>query len=548
MADLRTEPVSQTEPPRRGRSELGLWFWLKLIGLALLDALGVYAAIVFIAEGDWLIALFLVALLGFINWVYLWPRTSALRWITPGATLTLIFLVLPIIFTAFISLTNWQTGNALTKDQSIDVLTSLPYVDPDDPGRVLDLHVYSDPAGNLLFVVIDPQTGEVETGLPRLRSGEPREDAIIDLGEFEVVDDDGDGIPERIDEFTIVTGAPLFQLANRLQELTLDLPDGEAIPLGTKTVRVVTESQRYVYDEDADAMFDRARGEACPAEAELGKFVCADGSIIEPGWRIVVGLENYVDILTDARIRGPLLRVFTWNVVFALGSVMLTFGLGLALAIALGHPRVKGQAIYRSIFILPYAIPAFLSILIWRGLFNKTFGQINNLLNTLGIPDVPWLSDPTWAKVALLLVNTWLGFTYMYLISTGALVAIPEDIKEAARVDGANGWQLFRKVTFPLLMVSLAPLLIGSFAFNFNNFVIVEFLTAGGPPILDAAVPVGATDILITFTFEVAVSSGRGNQFAVGAAITMLIFFILVIISSISFRFTKRLEDIYGGE
>jgi ABC-type sugar transport system permease subunit len=198
-------------------------------------------------------------------------------------------------------------------------------------------------------------------------------------------------------------------------------------------------------------------------------------------------------------------------------------------------------------YILPYAIPAFLSILIWRGLLNATFGPVNNLLNTFGIPDVPWLTDPTWAKVALLLVNTWLGFTYMYLISTGALAAIPAELEEAARVDGASGWQVFRRITFPLLMVALAPLLIGSFAFNFNNFIIVEFLTNGGPPILDAAVPVGATDILITFTFNVAVAAGRGNQYGVGSAITILIFLVLVVISSISFRFTRRLEDIYGG-
>ncbi len=135
----------------------------------------------------------------------------------------------------------------------------------------------------------------------------------------------------------------------------------------------------------------------------------------------------------------------------------------------------------------------------------------------------------------------------MYLISTGALTSIPAELQEAARVDGANAFQVFRRITFPMLMVSLAPLLIGSFAFNFNNFVIVEFLTQGGPPILDASVPVGATDILITFTFNIAVSAGRGNNYGVGTAITILIFFILVIISSIGFRFTRRLEDIYGG-
>jgi ABC-type sugar transport system permease subunit len=106
---------------------------------------------------------------------------------------------------------------------------------------------------------------------------------------------------------------------------------------------------------------------------------------------------------------------------------------------------------------------------------------------------------------------------------------------------------VFRTITFPLLMVSLAPLLIGSFAFNFNNFVLIYLLTNGGPAILDSAVPVGSTDILITFTFDLAAASGRGNQFGLAAAITVFIFFLLMVISSISFRYTKRLEGIYGS-
>jgi ABC-type sugar transport system permease subunit len=149
--------------------------------------------------------------------------------------------------------------------------------------------------------------------------------------------------------------------------------------------------------------------------------------------------------------------------------------------------------------------------------------------------------------VAVLLVNLWLGFPYMFLISTGALQSIPTELQEAARVDGAGGFNVFRRITFPMLMVALAPLLIGSFAFNFNNFAIIYFLTVGGPPILDAAVPVGATDILITFTYDLAIAGGRGNQFGLGAAITVFIFFIVLIISSIGFRFTRRLEDIYGN-
>ena len=252
----------------------------------------------------------------------------------------------------------------------------------------------------------------------------------------------------------------------------------------------------------------------------------------EPGFT----LENYTDIATNERIRDPFLGVFVWNLVFAAGSVALTFALGLVLALTLQHERFRGRTFFRSIYILPYAVPAFLTILIWQGLLNEQFGQVNNLLDTFGLGPVPWLTDPTWAKVSVLLVNFWLGFPYMFLITTGALQAIPTDLQEAARVDGAGGFRVFRTITFPLLMVGLAPLLIGSFAFNFNNFLLIFFLTNGGPPIFGAAIPVGATDILITFTWDVAIAAGVGNQFGLGSAITVFIFLI-----------ARRLEDIYGG-
>jgi len=546
MTALDTRSVKDPEQPRRTPPSLGIGFWLRLGALALLDALGVYAFIVFVAEGDWAIAALLAVLLILINWVYFWPGTSALRWLTPGLTFLLIFMVIPIIFTAFVSITNWSTGHTLTKQQAIDVLESQPFIDPNTAEQVFGLTVYQDAAsGDLLFVLVDDESGVTFAGIPRRSDDEPVEDGTIDLADYEVVDGD-DGLPSRVSSYERVAGPALFAVANELGEWVLDLPDGQAIPIGTSRARVVQGSQRYVYDEATGTLFDNATDQTCAPDEE-GSFVCPDGTAIEPGWRVVIGLENYADLITNSRIRGPILGVFVWNTIFALVSVFLTFTIGLALALTFNSERMRGTLIYRSIYILPYAIPGFLSILIWRGLLNEQFGAINRLLGTFGIDPIPWLTDPTWAKVALLLVNTWLGFTYMYLISTGALAAIPQELQEAARVDGATGFQVLRRITFPLLMVSLAPLLIGSFAFNFNNFILVEFLTQGGPPVANAAVPVGATDILITFTFNVAVSAGRGNQFGVGSAITIIIFFILIVISSISFRFTRRLEDIYGG-
>ena len=168
------------------------------------------------------------------------------------------------------------------------------------------------------------------------------------------------------------------------------------------------------------------------------------------------------------------------------------------------------------------------------------------MLNTFGISDVDWFGDQWAAMAAVVLVNTWLGFPYMFLICSGALTSIPEELLEAARVDGAGPWRQFRSVVLPLLLVSTAPLLIGAFAFNFNNFVLVYLLTNGGPPLTGYDVPVGSTDLLISFTFELAGSSGRGNQFGLSSAIIVVIFVILATTSASSFRLTKKLEDVYG--
>ena len=157
--------------------------------------------------------------------------------------------------------------------------------------------------------------------------------------------------------------------------------------------------------------------------------------------------------------------------------------------------------------------------------------------------DVPWLFDPFWAKVSCLLVNVWLGIPYMFLVSTGALQAIPDEMKEAARVDGASGLQVFRKITLPLLLVAVAPLLIASFAFNFNNFNGVYFLTEGGPYGEDQSVA-GSTDLLVTYTFKVAFQTGRGGDYGLAAALSIVIFLIVAVIAAISFSRTKTLENL----
>jgi arabinogalactan oligomer/maltooligosaccharide transport system permease protein len=294
------------------------------------------------------------------------------------------------------------------------------------------------------------------------------------------------------------------------------------------------------YDPATDTLTDSAQGKVYRADDELGSFVNVNDptDVLATGWRVGVGFKNFTRVFTDPQVRGPFFGIFAWTFVFAFMSVLTTFVLGLLLALVMNHPRLRGQKIYRSLLLIPYAIPAFVSLPVWASMFNKDYGLINNVLNT----NLDWFGDPTLAKIAVILTNLWLGFPYMFLVITGALQAIPGDLTEAATVDGASSRTAFRTVVFPLLLVSVAPLLISSFAFNFNNFNVIQLLTEGGPFPPDNPTA-GGTDILISYTYRLAFGA-QGAQFGFAAAISMVIFFLVATISAISFRRTKVLEEL----
>lgn len=547
----------------------GRAFLVRTIAVAIFDALAIYALASLMANEAWSVVALVLFSLALVNWAYLSPRTQGARWLTPGLVLMAFFVVYPVLYTSYVSLTNWQTGNILTRDQAIERLEERR-VDTGEDAEIGDLFVYRDDADRLAFVVTGP-TVEPFAGFPRAVDGEADVDAAFPVDDF-----DPAAPAEDIDGFELLQRLSLTGVASQLEELALDLPDGRSLePETLSSWRMVIGGQRFVYDPDTDTLFDAQTGRTC-ADGE-GTFFCdgvpeeevsrvviisdespvrcsggvcdnvplfaLDGSLT--GWREVVGFDNYVDLAQEERIRSPFLRVFVWNVVFAVASVFLTFGLGLALAMLVQNEDMKGRNIYRSIFIIPYAVPGFLSILVWRGLLNTEFGKVNEMFESIGLPAVDWLGGGTEAMIAVLLVNTWLGFPYMFLISSGALTSIPQELIEAARVDGAGKWRTFRTVTLPLLLVSTAPLLIGSFAFNFNNFLLIFLLTGGGPPLVGYDVPVGSTDLLISFTFGLAQSAGRGQQFGLASAIIVVIFLILATTSAMSFRLTKKLEEIY---
>jgi arabinogalactan oligomer/maltooligosaccharide transport system permease protein len=192
--------------------------------------------------------------------------------------------------------------------------------------------------------------------------------------------------------------------------------------------------------------------------------------------------------------------------------------------------------------ILPYAFPVFLTGLIWSGLLNQQYGFINEVL--LGGAQIPWLQDEWLARATVILVSVWFGAPYFFLVSTGALQSIPEDVLQAAQVDGVSVWQLFRHIKLPLLLVAVSPLLIAAFAFSFNDFTTIFMLTGGGPANPASPIGAGSTDILITVVYKLAFQ-GDSKDYGLASAFSMLIFLIVVTISIVLFRRTKSQENVY---
>jgi arabinogalactan oligomer/maltooligosaccharide transport system permease protein len=501
-------------------------FLAKLAVVAVADAVGVYGVLTAVAVHSWGIVAFLVLALVAINWVYFSRRMLPAKYLLPGLLFLLVFQIFVMGYTAYVAFTNYGDGHNSTKsDAVVQILKQ-------NERRVEDSAAYPlkivQRGSDLGFAVV--RDGQVQVG-------------TADQPLREVADATHDG-----EQVGTVPGWQVLSFAQVAADqstiLTLRVPistepnDGALRTQDGTTAYVYTPTMTY--DAAADTFTDTATGTVYTPNAH-GSFVAPDGSALTPGWRVGVGLENFTTMFTDQRISGPFFQILVWTFAFAALSVATTFALGLLLAMTFNDPRVRFRRAYRSLLILPYAFPGFLAALVWRGMLNQRFGFVNEML--LGGADVPWLTDPWLAKVSILLVNLWLGFPYMFLVTTGALQAIPGDVLESARIDGAGPARLLRSITLPLLMISVAPLLIASFAFNFNNFSLIYMLTGGGPNFQGSPLVVGHTDILISMVYSVAFESGV-KQYGLASALSILIFVLVGAISWYGFRRTRTLEEI----
>lgn len=504
-------------------------FFVKLALVAVVDALGVLGVLAAWAQESWGILAAMLALLVAANVVYFSRRALPLKYILPGLAFLLVFQVYVVAYTGYVAFTNYGDGHNSTKEHAVEALLA------QNERRVEGTATYPLTvltSGDALgFAIVDGE-GDVRVGSEEQPLADAP-DATVDGGAVTAVPGwdvlDRTGVLERQQEVTTLR-VPLS-----------DHPEDGSIRTQDARTGFVAEST-LDYDAATGTMTDTTTGTVYTAN-DRGQFEAPDGSTLPVGWRVAVGFENFATAFADSRYASPFVSVLLWTFAFAVLSVGSTFLLGMLLAIVFNDPRLHGRRIYRTLLILPYAIPGFLAALLWSGLLNRRYGFVNAVL--LGGAEIPWLTDPWLAKLSVLGVNLWLGFPYMFLICVGALQSLPGDVLEAAKIDGAGKWRTWRSVVLPLLLVSTTPLLISSFAFNFNNFTLIYMLTGGGPRFADASVPLGHTDILISMVYSVSGLDGNApRNYGLASALSIVIFLIVGTISALAFRRTRRHEEI----
>jgi maltose/maltodextrin transport system permease protein len=457
---------------------------------------------------------------------------SALRYLFPGVAAALVFVVFPMLYTIGIGFTNYSSANLLEHERALAYLLGEAV---QKPGSARAFTLHADVAGTRVQLAADgSQVALTSAALPLTAAASDVPNAPAGATSSAA------SIPVPMLEGPLATPAlpiaPTITLLPALRRLQLQLPDGQQLTLAS--LREFAVRQPLYRAASDGALTDQITGTIYHADNTAGFYSSAQGDRLQPGYRVGVGLAHYARLFSEERFRAPFISVFIWTLVFASLSVVLAAGLGLILAVLLNWQALPFKSAYRLVLFLPFAVPGFISILVFKGLFNQNLGEVNLILQHLFGIKPAWFSDPRLAKCMLVMVNVWLGFPYMMMLCSGLIKSIPSDLYEASAIAGAGAWVNFRAITVPLILKPLTPLLISAFAFNFNNFVLISLLTGGRPDQLDASTPAGTTDILVSYTWRIAFQDS-GQKFGLASAISTVIFLIVAAITSVQLRFTR---------
>ncbi|MDN3578948.1 maltose ABC transporter permease MalF [Chitinimonas viridis] len=494
------------------------WILLLAAGLTLLA--GLFLTFKMYAAGQPLLATVCLATLGLATYIYSTGRAYAFRYLFPGLLAVVVFVLFPLAYTFTIGFTNYSSKNLLSPERAKQYFLDETYV-VDGESYAFTLH--SD--GAAYRIRLENENGDVfVTDALALKQATPLSVPAHRLEAAEAP------LSEPADTKTLIQNLKVLKL------VSVTLPSGlVASASGLREFAPV----RKLYQPQANGeLKNQQDGSIIKPNFETGFYETAAGEPLQPGFKVGIGWANFKRIFTDSSFSEPFLRIFGWTVVFAGLTVLFAFSVGIVLAVLMSWEALRFRKLYSIFLFLPYAVPAFISILVFKGLFSENAGEINLILQSLFGIKPNWFTDPFLAKVMILIVNTWLGFPYMMLLSMGLIKAIPADLYEASAIAGAGPFTNFFKITLPLIVKPITPLLIAAFAFNFNNFVLIALLTNGRPDFLDTAVPAGTTDLLVSYTYRIAFQDS-GQDFGLAAAISTVVFLMVAFLSIINLRLTK---------
>ncbi|MFN2173221.1 MAG: ABC transporter permease subunit, partial [Candidatus Promineifilaceae bacterium] len=430
---------------------------IRLILLAIFDVLAVWLIVGLFGDGYWPLGVMISLITIFVNIVMLRAGMYPMRWMVIGLSLMALLSVYPILYTVWIAFTNYGDGHLLTQQQSIDTLERQTYLP--ETGAAYSWTAFQTPEGEYALWLIGPDGHSFIA-----RPDQPLEE-VTDPEQYGPLDENG--IPLGIEGYKRLARLQTVAIIDQLG--AIQFGEGEDIVRVRNLDSAAVTQPRYVYDPDTNTMVDQVTGTVyTPIQ---GTWTAEDGSTLPGGYWVGVGFSNFTRFFSSSAIALPLLSVTIWNFIFPFVTVLTTFFLGLFTAMLFND--LPGRKLIRSLLIIPYTIPSLVTILVWRGMFLEPVGIIYRTLVQIFGSSPAWMQDPFWAKVGILIVNLWLGYPYFMLVCSGALTGIPQDIYSAADVDGANAWQKFWKLTMPLLLVAVGPLLVASYVFNFNNFNVI---------------------------------------------------------------------------
>jgi ABC-type sugar transport system permease subunit len=492
-----------------------LWLITKLLG-----------------DGLYPLASILSAVAVFLGMVYLRPRFTPYRWLAIGMALSILFTVYPILYTVVISMTNMGSGHLMTKQQAVARLEQQVYYPENGASYKWAAFEKTSAKGEyaLWLMPDDGSAGQLATPGGEIQTVTPGEKGVGQLDE--------NGVPLTIDGYKRLERKAAVPILQKLSEIDFGL--------APNTVRIrslgqaVAAAPLYRYDAANDTIISQQTGETYkPVE---GTYTSEAGEKLAPGYTVNIGLRHFSYFLGNDGFRKPLGKLLLWNLAFTFFSVFFSFVVGLIATLMFDD--LPGKQIIRAILIIPWPIPVLVSVLIWRSMLNPDLGFIAPILTSMFGSSPAWFQDANAARFALVMINVWLSYPYFYVITAGALRAIPEEINWAAIVDGADAWQRFTYITLPLLMRILTPLLVASLTFNFNNFNVIFIFNAGNPAMPNTSVPMGYTDILISFVYRLAFNSSIVTDYGLAASMTIILFLLISVAVILQIRYANMFKEV----